>query len=181
MAYYVFLVLACATIVFGLFVVLGRKPAICAVNLVGALFSLSGIYLLIGFPFLAALQLIVYVGAIMVLFFFVIMLLDLKEVQGPERALAIALSPIIAGLTLALLALGTGTAEPSAKLVQGTRPIIGGQASAAGGADLATALFSRQLLAFEALSLLLLAAIVGVIVFVKPPASERKASGAGTQ
>ena len=102
----------------------------------------------------------------MVLFVFVIMLLDLKKEQSARRPLGMVLSPIIAGVTLALIAIGTAPATTSGKM-SGVRPAIGGEASASGGADLSVALFSRHVLAFEATSLLLLAAIVGVIVFAK--------------
>jgi NADH-quinone oxidoreductase subunit J len=179
-AYYVFLVLAIAAIVFGWMVVLGRNPAICAVNLVGAFFCLSGIYLLIGFPFLAALQLIVYAGAIMVLFIFVIMLLDLKKEQAAERPIGIILAPITAGLLLATLAFGLG-GDGLAEFGKNTGllPPIGGEASATGGPELSRALFSRHVLAFEATSLLLLGAIVGVIVFAKKQASREDLMAVG--
>ncbi len=162
MEYTVFLILGIAAVLFALNVVLRRTPAICAVHLVGVFFCLAGIYLLMGFPFLAALQLMVYAGAIMVLFIFVIMLLDLKKEEERETPLASILAPLFAGGILALLA--TILPIHDAHTTQVNK---GGEAAASGGRPLAEALFSKHLLAFEATSLLLLAALIGVIVLAK--------------
>lgn len=183
MAYYVFLILGFASLIFGALVIFGRNPAICAVNLVGAFFCLSGIYLLIGFPFLAALQLIVYAGAIMVLFVFVIMLFDLKKEEPASRPLSAIGAPILAACVLALLAYALpGLVPPPEEIARtsmGPMGPVGGEGSTSGGRDLAIALFSRNVLAFEATSLLLLAAIVGVIVFAKKLATREALIAAG--
>jgi len=160
--YTVFLILGIATILFALNVVLRRNPAVCAVHLVGAFFCLSGIYLLIGFPFLAALQLMVYAGAIMVLLIFVIMLLDLSKEEERDVTYSSVIAPLFAGALLGLLA----TLLPSFEIAT-TQPDLGGESAARGGQQLAVALFSKHLLAFEATSLLLLAAILGVLVLAK--------------
>jgi len=72
-----FYLLALGAIGFGVGVVMARMPLFSVLCLLGSFFCLSGIYLLAGFQFLAATQLLVYAGAIMVLFLFVIMLLNL--------------------------------------------------------------------------------------------------------
>jgi NADH-quinone oxidoreductase subunit J len=160
----VFYVLALFSVFFGANVVFQRNPAICAVHLVGAFFCLSGIYLVLGFPFMAALQLLVYTGAIMVLFLFVIMLLDLRKEEPRETPIAALLAPLFAGALLAFLALTYPdfmvSPVPGGDLEAGIR-------SASGGKLLAENLFGRHVLAFEATSVLLLGAILGVVTLAK--------------
>src|SRR5262245_43174664 len=92
-------------------VVLRRDVVVAAMNLVLAFFALSGIYLLLGFPFLATVQVLVYAGAIMVLFLFVIMLLGVTKLDatpitarsglGAAIALALGVEAGIVGVKLA--------------------------------------------------------------------------------
>jgi NADH-quinone oxidoreductase subunit J len=128
------------------------------------------IYLLAGFQFLAVTQVLVYAGAIMVLFLFVIMLLNLADESAlapPLRALRrgrLALASLAAGALalVGLLAPGFG---------QGRLAAPAGDAAGQHGIDrlqpLAEALFSRFVLPFEASSLLLLATMVAVIALAK--------------
>jgi NADH-quinone oxidoreductase subunit J len=160
----IFLVLAAGSIVFAANVVLRRNPAACAVNLVGTFFCLSGIYLLIGFPFLAAIQLMVYAGAIMVLFLFVIMLLDLRQEEPRNTPIGGLLAPLFAAAVLGLVVPFFPDAE--VKAAMNLTPIQGETASW-GGQGLAVALFGRHMIVFEATSLLLLAGILGVVVLAK--------------
>src|ERR687898_929965 len=74
---------AAISVVFALVVVLHRNPVVGALSLVASFFALAVMYVLLEAPFLAALQVIVYAGAIMVLFLFVIMLLNLQHVAEP--------------------------------------------------------------------------------------------------
>lgn len=164
MAVVIFFILAAGALVFAANVVFRRNPAICAVNLVGVFFCLAGIYLLIGFPFLAALQLMVYAGAIMVLFVFVIMLLDLRQEEPRDTPMATMLAPLFAAVIVALLVTVLGDIKVSTRNLP-TRAM--GQTAAEGGKGLATALFSKNLLAFEATSLLLLVGILGVVLLAK--------------
>jgi NADH-quinone oxidoreductase subunit J len=76
-----FWVFAALTLVCGLLVIVSRSPVTSAMFLVLTIISLSGLFLLLHAFFLAAVQIIVYAGAVLVLFVFVIMLLDLKEEQ----------------------------------------------------------------------------------------------------
>lgn len=76
-----FVVLAAGTVITALLVILQRNPVASAIFLIMTLFSLAGIYLLLEAPFIAAIQVLVYAGAIMVLFLFVIMLLNLEKEQ----------------------------------------------------------------------------------------------------
>src|SRR5438128_5412347 len=78
--YAVFFFFAAVAVIFALVVILHRNPVVSALSLVASFFALAVMYVLLEAPFLAALQVIVYAGAIMVLFLFVIMLLNLQHV-----------------------------------------------------------------------------------------------------
>jgi NADH-quinone oxidoreductase subunit J len=163
-----FYVLAALAILSAVGVVRARMPLFSVLSLLGTFFCLAAIYLLAGFPFLAAVQLLVYAGAIMVLFLFVIMLLNLGDAAELERHAGLSLSGrrlFVAGASAALLGLvGLGAAE--------LRTGFSAEAVPAGRAlddldTLARLLFSRYMLPFEAASLLLLATMVAVIVLAK--------------
>jgi NADH-quinone oxidoreductase subunit J len=145
-------------------VVIGQKnPIYSAFGLIVTLCSLSVIFGLLGSPFIAALQVIVYAGAIMVLFLFVLMLLNVKREQdvpgGAGRTLA--------GVALVLVALLVGEAgyvlwrrapEPAATFDASTR-------------RMSEILFSPHFLyVFEATSILILAALVGAVALAKKDA-----------
>src|SRR5437016_1280425 len=84
--YAVFFFFAAIAVIFALVVILHRNPVIGALSLVASFFALAVMYVLLEAPFLAALQVIVYAGAIMVLFLFVIMLLNLQhQREAPTR------------------------------------------------------------------------------------------------
>jgi NADH-quinone oxidoreductase subunit J len=165
-------------LVFALGVVRARMPLFSVLSLLGTFFCLAVIYLLAGFPFLAATQLLVYAGAIMVLFLFVIMLLNLGDEAELARHAGLALSGrrlVVGGVSAATLGLvGLFAAD------------LGGVVHAGSGDEraldelngLAEVLFSRYALPFEAASLLLLATMVGVILLAK---RERRRAGAGGQ
>jgi NADH-quinone oxidoreductase subunit J len=149
-------------------VVLAKSPMMSVLSLLSCFFCLALIYLLAGFQFMAAAQVLVYAGAILVLFLFVIMLLNLGQ-MGSKVELSTGLldSPRarIGGVIAVLLALvgliaAQRAALPPAKGTEVTDGIdrVG---------DLALALFGRYGLVFEAASLLLLATMVAVIVLAK--------------
>src|SRR5256885_4827808 len=83
MQFAIFFFFAAVAVIFALVVVLHRNPVVGALSLVVSFFALAVMYVLLDAPFLAALQVIVYAGAIMVLFLFVIMLLNLQHVSEP--------------------------------------------------------------------------------------------------
>ena len=168
MAELLFYVLAAGAVGFAVGVVTARMPLFSVLSLLGTFFCLSGIYLLSGFQFLAATQLLVYAGAIMVLFLFVIMLLNLGDEEELERHTGLSLSGrrlTVAGAAAACLGL-VGLVGAGAGAPYETSPEV-----AADGIDrmvpLASLLFSRYALPFEAASLLLLATMIGVIVLAK--------------
>lgn len=179
MALILFYVLAALTLVFALGVVRARMPLFSVLSLLGSFFCLSGIYLLLGFPFLAATQILVYAGAVMVLFLFVIMLLNLGDEAELERHAGLSLSGrrlAIGGASAALLGLVGLIAAESAPVLAADAPA---PTKALDDLDtLARLLFSRYMLPFEASSLLLLATMVGVIVLAKRQRAERRAASA---
>ncbi len=159
-----FSVLAAFAVVSALLVVTRRNPVMSALFLIMNFFCLAGLYLTLHAQFIAVIQILVYAGAIMVLFVFVIMLLNL----GDERKLSEGISwrkLVAVGMCSALLLefiYILGFAESSsaplnaAKALEiGTVEFIGSQ------------LFTRFLFPFEITSLILTAAIVGAIVLAK--------------
>ena len=163
MVTYVFLAAAAVAIVFAVLAVVPRNPMINVLSLVVMFFAMAAIFALLGMDFLAAIQIIVYSGAILVLFLFVIMLLNLRTVEpfGSGRPLQALLGVLVAamigGLVLALAALlhpELGGVLPGAEDT-GTALTIG------------RALVGSHLFVFEFISLLLVAAIVGAVYLTK--------------
>ena len=155
--FYVFATVAVASAV----VVIAQRNAIySAFALVVTLCSLAVIFALLGSPFIAALQVIVYAGAIMVLFLFVLMLLNVRREDQETDATQRTLRGV--GLALVtLLVLQAGAVLLRADL----RPAADFDASTI---EMAKTLFSPQFLyAFEATSILILAALVGAVVLAK--------------
>jgi NADH-quinone oxidoreductase subunit J len=144
-------------------VIFARSPINSAMALVSTFFFLAGIYVLLWAHTVAVLQVLVYAGAIMVLFLFVIMLLNLGE------------SPTRGRPTLARLAGGAATVGLLAVLaitllkVPGDAPALTPEAQASFGtmALLGQTIFTQWLFPFEAVSLLLLVAMVGAVVVAK--------------
>jgi NADH-quinone oxidoreductase subunit J len=148
-------------------------PINSALSLIAVMAALAGEYLLLGAEFLAAVQVIVYAGAIMVLFVFVIMLLNAGEeehTKGSRVAILLGVPGMLsAGILLAWVVLQhSGTeAVPIGALPGPPR-------------EIAQLLFHDFLLPFEVTSVLILIAIMGAVVLAsKPPSSESKSSPAG--
>jgi NADH-quinone oxidoreductase subunit J len=155
-----FYAFAALALVAGLVMVGQRSPIYSAFALIVVLCSLSVIYALLGSPFIAVLQIVVYAGAIMVLFLFVIMLLNVKREAHPEGE-GRTLASVAVGL-VALLVLQVGLVLSRARIDPGDPGYV---ASTRRVADL---LFSPQYLyAFEATSILIVAALVGAVVLAK--------------
>jgi NADH-quinone oxidoreductase subunit J len=138
-----------------------RNPLYSAVSLVGVFVSLACLYLTLQAPFIAAVQVIVYAGAIMVLVVFVIMLLNVEEeVRRPLRLtylipVGVLLAAILAGEAAFMLSLGRGSARAD---------FLPAQASDIGlTASIGTGMFTKYLLPFEVTSVLILMALVGAI------------------
>ena len=153
-----FVLLALLMIVFAVGVVTLRKPVHAALSLVGTLLTLAVTYITLDAHFLGAIQVIVYAGAIMVLFLFVIMLLNVEgDQERPRfpllRPLAFA-AGILGAAGIAYTAFSDPRQLPTRELIDAA---LGG-----GGADrIGEALFSQFLVAFHLVGVLLLTGIVG--------------------
>src|SRR6476469_2586721 len=118
--------------------------------------SLAGLFVLLHAFFLAAVQVLVYAGAVMVLFLFVIMLLDLKaEERRHIKLLGLIGGTVSVGTILVIFFKSLGSAQLSATRAPDFK---------AGTTELGHLLFSQYLLPFEIISILLLVAMVGVIL-----------------
>ena len=158
-----FYIFAFLTLVFGFLVVLNpfsRNPVTSAMFLVLTIISMAGLFVLLHAFFLAAVQVLVYAGAVMVLFLFVIMMLDLKE----EERRKIKKLGLVAGLASIGAIIGIFV-----KSLLETNPGAGLPAPTAEGATipLGKMLFTQYVLPFEIVSILLLVAMVGVILLSK--------------
>ncbi len=165
MSYEVFFALAIALIVAALGVVLNRHPVRSALCLVATLFLLAVLFVFLDAHMVAALQIVVYAGAIMVLFLFVIMLLNLQQEppQRRRRAWQVAVT-----LTASLFALGVIAAlRGSATSMPGPGAAAPVPVSFGTSVNLGEVLFTQYLLPFEITSILLLVAIVGAVVLAK--------------
>jgi NADH-quinone oxidoreductase subunit J len=161
-----FVVLAAITVITALLVILQRNPVASAIFLIMTFFCLAGIYLLLGAQFLAVIQILVYAGAIMVLFLFVIMLLNLeKEKKIITRHRLQKIFGVFLGIVL-LMQIGMVF---HSILVTGERGFFPPEKVAALGNTevVARLLFTDFLLPFEITSVLLLVAIIGAIILAK--------------
>ncbi len=156
-----FFIFAVPLVATALGVVLSRSPVYAAMNLVAAFFFMAAIYVLLTAHLIAFMQVLVYAGAVMVLFLFVIMLLSLgDEGLGRERKRAMQYLGVLGAIALASV-LASAIARISEDGMRAVAPGFG-TVKAVGAV-----LFTEYLLPFEATSLLLLVAIVGAVVVAK--------------
>ncbi|MES2287151.1 MAG: NADH-quinone oxidoreductase subunit J [Bacteroidota bacterium] len=158
---YLFYFLSFLAIMFALMVVFSKNPVHSVLYLVLTFFTIAGHYVLLNAQFLAAVHIIVYAGAIMVLFLFVIMLLNLNKETEPHKSVWLKASAAVAsGLLLVVLVgalksaetiVATNTFDPNIGLIE----------------NLGKVLFSEFLLPFEVSSVLLLVAMVGAVMLGK--------------
>ena len=144
-------------------VVVQRNPLYSAISLIGVFIALASLYLLLAAPFIAAVQVIVYGGAIMVLVVFVIMLLNVEEeVRRPTRL--IFLVPTAFGLAVVLIAQVVFILYS----VQGSPLTPRDVVSDTGlSASIGIGLFTKYILPFEITSILLIMAVVGAITLAR--------------
>jgi NADH-quinone oxidoreductase subunit J len=145
--------------------ILAREPIHSALSLILVMVSLAVLYLLLGAEFIAAVQMIVYAGAIMVLFVFVIMLLN----AGVEERTNLSKMAKYAGLPLGLFLLleiahWFWRSAVGARIANGSGAVNTGAISTH---DLSMQLFQQYLFPFEATSILILIAILGALVLAK--------------
>ena len=145
-----------------------KNPVASALWLVVTLFALAAMFVLLDAQFIAVLQVLVYAGAIMVLFLFVIMLLNLgrpgpSDIKGPVGLL---IAVVLAGaMLLQLLPVSNSPLPEAARLPAGS--LVALQQQQGLGGSVAGPLFETYLIPFEIASVLLLAAIVGAVVLAK--------------
>jgi len=157
-----FYVFAALTLGCGVLVIanpFSRNPVTSAMFLVLTIISMAGLFVLLHAFFLAAVQVLVYAGAVIVLFLFVIMLLDLKaEGMRKIRFYGVAAGLISVGAILAIFLKALGSTPVDAS----SPPSIEGSTAALG-----KLLFTNYVLPFEVVSVLLLVAMIGVILLSK--------------
>jgi NADH-quinone oxidoreductase subunit J len=158
-------VFALLTVVSAVMVIVAKSPISSAMSLVATFFFLAGIYVLLWAHTVAVLQVLVYTGAIMVLFLFVIMLLNLGEATttGPRVTLARVAGGVAAAGLLAVLVTAIWRI-PSASTFTGTQAMSQGFGTLA---VIGQTIYTKWLLPFEAVSLLLLVGMVGAVVVAK--------------
>lgn len=153
-------------------VIVSRNPVHAALCLVTTLFGIAVLFVQQGAHFLAAVQVIVYAGAIVVLFLFVIMLLGVDKQEATSRDRFKSWRPFVAVLGLAVGALVVGLAKWDWQAT-GARS-LGGTSNSEGTniETLANSIFTQYLLAFESTSLLLVIAVIGAVVLARRPSYE---------
>jgi NADH-quinone oxidoreductase subunit J len=154
---FVFWLLAAFTTFFAIFTITRRNPVTAVMSLVATFFGLAGIYATLSAHFLAVLQVLVYAGAIMVLFIFVVMILNREEVTPvslrPMRVLGVLAGVYLFAKFVDVVSFGTPV------VTDGELPRTFGTVGSIGGL-----LFRDFLYPFESISLLLLVAVVGGVV-----------------
>jgi NADH-quinone oxidoreductase subunit J len=156
------------TLLSALMVVLAKNPIHSVLYLVFTFFCISGHYVLLNAQFLMAVNIIVYAGAIMVLFLFVIMMFDLRKNQPESNSnlTKLAGSVVVGSLLVVLIAL--------VRQNNFTSPRIEGFNSQTGMVEnLGKVLYSEYLLPFELVSILFFVAMVGAVLLGKREAGER--------
>ncbi|MCD6517190.1 MAG: NADH-quinone oxidoreductase subunit J [Candidatus Aminicenantes bacterium] len=160
MAVFLFILLSLTCIGSILGMILSKNQAHSALYLILAFVCTGGLFGLMSAPFIAAVQIIIYAGAIMVLFIFVIMMIDIRKGLSPERKKWILYPSLGIGLVLIieLIFILSNTLVPSKA---GTIESFGSPKT------LGKVLFTKYLYPFEITSVLIIAALVGAIVLVK--------------
>lgn len=156
------IILGGLTIGSALMVVLSKHPVRSILYLIITFFMISSHYILMNAQFIAIVNIIVYAGAIMVLFLFVLMLLNLSKENEPKSSLFIKISAAVAGgvlFTVFLAALKDGlTLAPQADVITNDQGLV---------QNLGHLLFTKYVLPFEVSSVLFLAAMVGAVLLAK--------------
>ena len=161
MTQYLFYFLAFLALFSALLVIFSKNPVYSVLFLVLTFFAIAGEYILLNAQFLAIVHIIVYAGAIMVLFLFVVMLLNLNKETEPQKSILVKLSAVVAGgillLTLVGSLKGTEFVTPS--------HIVNNQIGLV--QQLGLVLFKDFLLPFEVSSVLFLTAMIGAVMLGK--------------
>jgi len=160
---FVFLAAAAIAVIFAILAVVPRNPMTNVMSLVVMFFAMAAIFAILGMDFLAAIQVIVYSGAILVLFLFVIMLLNIRRVEsfGSGRPLQALIGTLVAAC------IGGTVLVIAALLLPEQGGVLPGALDTGTAIPIGRALLSTHLFAFEFITLLLVAAIVGAVYLGK--------------
>lgn len=156
-----FLFLALITLSSALYVVFAKNPVYSVLSLIVCFFSITGHYALMNANFLAIVNLIVYAGAIMVLFLFVIMMLNLNRETEPHKSFKLKLAAVLSSCLLMLgliIAIRGYSIDPQVSVL----PDNFGNAKSIG-----KLLYSDYVLPFEVASILFISAMVGAVILAK--------------
>lgn len=155
-----FYALAAVSLLSALMVITSKNPVYSVLWLIITFFSISGHYLLLNAQFLAIVNIIVYAGAIMVLFLYVLMLMDLRKEAEPQKNKWLKLAGAVAGgsLLLVLVAALRNADTRMAEINTGNIGLI---------ENLGKVLFTEYVVPFEIASILFLSAMVGAVVIGK--------------
>ena len=159
-----FYLVAFLSIFFSLLVIFSKNPVHSVLYLIVTFFTFTIHYILLNAQFLAIVNFIVYMGAIMVLFLFVLMLLNLNEETEPLKPTLLKVMGLVAGMCLLVTLAG------SLKALSVSEPVVLQNANLGLVKNLGKVLFNQFLLPFEISSLLLLSAMVGAVLLAKKEA-----------
>jgi NADH-quinone oxidoreductase subunit J len=149
-------------------VVASKNPIYSVLSLIIVFFAISGHYVLMNAQFLAIVNIIVYAGAIMVLFLFVIMMINLNAETEPVKNIYMKMAGIISGLTLMIVLVAALSHSENATIVMKQGTGIGLTE------NLGKALFNDYVIPFEISSVLFLSAMVGAILIGKKESVKQK-------
>ena len=156
-----FYLVAFLTILFSLLVIFTKNPVYSVLYLIATFFTFTIHYILLNAQFLAVVNFIVYMGAIMVLFLFVLMLMNLNKDTEPMKSNLVKIIGVIAGGTFLVTLVGSINALQTSAVSTLPNSDIGLVE------NLGKVLFSEFLLPFEVSSILLLSAMVGAVLLAK--------------
>jgi len=168
MGYYAFYVFGFIAVISSLLVVGQKNPMHSVMLLIVSFGALAGLYVLLDAPFTAVTQIIVYAGAIMVLFLFVVMLLNVPREEPASPGASAVLGPtgmrigVVLSLLLAVEVIWAMTRIGAGWFGQGP-----GTASVSSVALIGNGLFTRHAFAFEATSILILVSMIGAVVLAR--------------
>lgn len=163
----VFWILSVLALVAAIGVVSSKHPVRSILWLIVVFFAISGLYILMNAQFLAIVNIIVYAGAIMVLFLFVVMLMNLNKDAEPEKNVYMKMAGLVAGLTLLIVFVAAvADADNNTTLLERGTDV--GLIE-----NLGKALFNRYVIPFEISSVLFLSAMVGAVIIGKRDPKEK--------
>ena len=163
-----FWILSVVALFSALMVITSKNPMHSVIWLIIVFFAISGHYLLLNAQFLAIVNIIVYAGAIMVLFLFVIMMINLNAETEPVKNIYMKMAGIISGLTLMIVLVAALSHSENATIVMKQGTGIGLTE------NLGKALFNDYVVPFEISSVLFLSAMVGAILIGKKESVKQK-------